>query len=64
MATLETIYEDFTRGSNGFVKAVQTWCGFDMSNAEIERIAEKAETPDEFTRIWENETWWADTDRK
>lgn len=58
--TLEDIYNEFTRGSNGFVKAVQTWGKMDLSNEEIERIAAKAETADEFHRIWENDDSWTD----
>lgn len=58
--TIETIYEEFSRGSNGFVHAVQTHCGYDISDAEIERIAEKAETAAEFDRIWQNEDFWTD----
>jgi hypothetical protein len=33
---LQEIYEDLTPGSQGFVKAVQTWGGIDASNEEIE----------------------------
>lgn len=58
--TLNDIYNEFTRGSNGFIKAVQSHCGLDISDAEIERIAAKAETAEEFTRIWENEDFWTD----
>jgi hypothetical protein len=58
--TLEEIYEEFRAGSAGFVKAVQTHCGFGISNSEIERLA--GECPDwwEFEDAWENESWWKD----
>ncbi|NGO64177.1 hypothetical protein G6N76_10860 [Rhizobium daejeonense] len=58
--TIETIYEEFSRGSNGFIKAVQTHCGYDISDTEIERIAARAETAAEFDRIWQNEDFWTD----
>jgi hypothetical protein len=57
---LQEIYEDLTPGSQGFVKAVQTWGGIDASNEEIERIASRAKNADEFQDIWENEAWWKD----
>lgn len=58
--TLEQIYAEFTDGSQGFVQAVQSHCGFDRSDAEIARIAERAKTAGEFQKIWENEDWWTD----
>lgn len=57
---MENIYNEFRTGSQGFVIAVETYCGFELSRDEIERIAEKAQTADEFRRIWENENWWCD----
>jgi hypothetical protein len=57
---LQEIYEEFTAGSQGFVKAVQTWAGIDASNEEIERISSCAKSADEFYSIWENEAWWKD----
>lgn len=57
---LETIYETFNPGSTGFIKAVQTHCCFAVSDDEIRRIAHKAETPEDFQKIWENEDWWID----
>jgi hypothetical protein len=58
--TLNDIYNEFTVGSNGFVKAFQTHCGYDLSNEEVERIAAKAPTAAEFDRIWANEDFWTD----
>ena len=57
---LEQIYSQFTRGSQGFCKAVETHCGFNTSLDETKRISEKAETADDFQRIWEHEDWWTD----
>lgn len=62
--TLETIYDQFMRGSNGFVKAVQTWGHMDISDSEIERIAAKSETADDFRHIWENEDFWTDANNE
>lgn len=62
--TLFDIYSEFARGSNGFVKAVQTWGGMDLTDAEIERIAGKAETADDFIRIWETEDWYSDASQR
>lgn len=58
--TINEIYAAYTTGSNGFIKAVQTHCGFDCSDDEIRRIAEHAENADQFQKIWENEDWWTD----
>jgi hypothetical protein len=58
--TLAQIYSQFTRGSQGFCKAVETYCGFGISLDETKRIAEKAETAEDFQRIWEFEDWWTD----
>jgi hypothetical protein len=58
--TIQTIYADFRPGSQGFVKAVATNCGFDISDREIRRISTRAETADQFQAIWENEDWWTD----
>jgi hypothetical protein len=57
---LDRIYAEFTRGSQGFCSEVSTWCGFDISRAEIARIAERAETPAQFQAIWADEDWWTD----
>lgn len=58
--TLAQIYASFTPGSTGFVQAVSSHCGFGTSSEETRRIAEKAETAEEFERIWQNEDWWTD----
>mgnify|MGYP003654870060 CR=1 FL=1 len=57
---LETIFADFRPGSQGFVQAVATNCGFEISDDEIRRIATKAKTAEEFQTIWENLAWWTD----
>jgi hypothetical protein len=58
--TLEEIFHEFTPGSVGFIKAVQTHAGMDITNSEIARLA--SECPDwwSFEDAWENETWWMD----
>lgn len=58
--TLAQIYTEYTRGSQGFCIAVETHCGFCISRDEIQRIAERAETPEQFQAIWDNEDWWTD----
>ena len=58
--TLEQIYAEFTTGSRGFVDAVQTYCGLDVSDAEIERIASRATGAESFLDIWENDDSWRD----
>ena len=62
--TLNEIYNEYTAGSNGFCKAVQTHCGLDVSNDEIERIASKAASAEQFMNIWENEDWWTDANNQ
>lgn len=58
--TLNEIYNEYTAGSQGFVSAVETYCGFGISGSEIERIAERAANSSDFEEIWSNETWWTD----
>jgi hypothetical protein len=58
--TITEIFAQFRKGSQGFVQAVQDYCGYDCSHEEIARIAERANNADEFQTIWENEDWWAD----
>lgn len=58
--TLSDIYATYTAGSQGFVAAVQTHCGFCASNDEVRRIADRASDADEFQRIWENDDSWTD----
>ena len=60
--TLETIFSQYRVGSPGFVDAVQTHCGFCISDAEIRAIAETAKTADEFRAIWENQSHWVQHD--
>jgi len=52
--TLQDIFDTFTAGSRGFIAAVQTHCGFDISDEEIKRIAEIAKDAAEFERIWKD----------
>jgi hypothetical protein len=58
--SLEEIFREFTPGSVGFIKAVKTHAGMDITNSEIARLA--SECPDwwSFEDAWENETWWMD----
>jgi hypothetical protein len=58
--TLKEIYQQFTPGSLGFAKAVETHCGFNTTIDETKRIAERAKTAEEFEAIWQNEDWWTD----
>jgi hypothetical protein len=58
--TLEQIFEEFTPGSVGFIKAVLTHGGMDISDSEIARLASKCQTWWTFEDAWENETWWMD----
>lgn len=58
--TIEQIYSEFTRGSQGFCIAVETHCGYQTSRAETARIAALAETADQFQRVWENDDSWTD----
>ena len=58
--TLSEIYTQYTAGSTGFVIAVESHCGFNTSREETARIAERAQTAEEFETIWQNEDWWTD----
>lgn len=58
--TINEIYATYTVGSQGFCKAVETYCGFGASIAEIERIADIADTAEEFQSVWENDDSWTD----
>jgi hypothetical protein len=60
--TIEEIYEEYTPGSVGFVKAVQTHYAFDLSEAEIERIATHPDVrnADDFDRHVDDNDWWED----
>lgn len=61
---IHAVYEVYDIGSNGFVAAIVTYCGYGISPAEIERIAEEAETGAEFEEILRHEYWWMDEGRK
>lgn len=58
--TFDQIAAEFTWNCQAFINAVQTHCGFDISDEEIDRIASTATTPVEFDKIWANEDWWTD----
>lgn len=58
--TLEQIFADFTKGSQGFVKAVEMHCGFNASATEIARIADKSTDAQSFQAIWEGQDDWTD----
>lgn len=58
--TIDQIYAQYARGSQGFCKAVQTHCGFGASLTEIARIAAQAETAADFRRIWKDDASWCD----
>jgi len=59
--TITDIFAEFTPGSQGFCMAVEIHCpGLEISRDEIARIGQAATDADDFTRIWENEDWWAD----
>jgi hypothetical protein len=61
MMTMSEIFDQFSKGSPGFIKAVQTYhSGYECSDDEIARIASRAADAAEFDTIWENEDWWAD----
>ena len=57
---IQTIYSTYQVGSNGFIRAIQDHCGYDVTDDEIARIADKAVTADQFQDVWENESWWQD----
>lgn len=58
MKTMAEIYAEYQRGSEGFCAAVESHCHGELLREEIERIASKAETPEQFDYIWQNEGWW------
>lgn len=58
--TLNDIYNEFNAGSQGFATAVQSYCGFDCSDSEIERLAAMSANADEFQKNWENDDSWTD----
>mgnify|MGYP006324356727 CR=1 FL=1 len=58
--TIEQIYAEYTVGSQGFCKAVETHCGFGTSMEETARIAAKAPTAAEFEQVWQDDDSWTD----
>ena len=60
MTDLNQIADDYQWGSQGFVVAVETHCGFGISRDEIQRIAARTSTADEFQAAWENDVDWTD----
>lgn len=57
---LAAIYRDFRPGSVGFIKAIATNCGYEISDSEIGRIATRAKTAEHFHALWNEENWWKD----
>lgn len=55
---LSEIYQQFTRGSEGFCRAVESQCGFDLTREQIRAIAKRAKNAEEFHSIWANEDRW------
>ena len=60
MTKLETAYETFTPGSDGFCRFVASYANLNLTSEEAYAIAQHAETPDEFMHIWLNEDFWLD----
>ena len=60
MKDLNQIANEYKWGSRGFIIAIETYCGYNMSRTEIERIADRTSTPDEFQTMWENDVDWLD----
>ena len=51
--TLNEIYNEYTIGSEGFVLAVESNCGFEISREEIERLAAISPTAEDLQKNWE-----------
>ena len=51
--TLNEIYATYTIGSEGFIRAVEDNCGFEISREEIERLAAISPTAEDFQINWE-----------
>lgn len=60
MMTINEIYATYTTGSQGFCKAIEAHCGYNLSITEIKRIADKSPTAEEFQATWENDDSWTD----
>ena len=73
--SLDEIYDTYTPGSLGFIRAVQTHLSLSLQNGpgggeshinqqlsddEIGRIAHASANPEAFMHTWEHETWWLD----
>jgi hypothetical protein len=58
--TINEIYAAFIPGSVGFCNAVSSHCGFCTSDTETARIADLADTAEEFQSVWENDDSWTD----
>lgn len=53
-------YEAYTPGSAGFAIFVADECSYDLLSRQAAAIGERAATPEEFDRIWKEESWWID----
>jgi hypothetical protein len=57
---INEIYEEFTPGSTGFVRAVSTHLGLEISNEEIWRLGCQCKTPEAFAYDLNHTAWWTD----
>lgn len=58
---LETAFEEYTPGSQGFCAHVATHCdGLKLSRAEVERICKVAPNAASFMRVWQDSDFWTD----
>ena len=64
MTDLNQIANEYQWGSQGFVVAVETHCGFSISRDEIQRIADRTATPGEFQSAWKNDDDWTDENNR
>lgn len=60
LAVLTDIYEHYKKGSTGMVQAIETHCGFCISQDEIKRISQECVTAELFIDTWQDENWWSD----
>jgi hypothetical protein len=58
--TFDQIAAECRWGSEGFVRAVETYCNLQISREEIRRIAGSSTCPKEFMAIWHDGDWWTD----
>ena len=61
--TLTEIYAEFNPGGPGFVDAVKTHCGFEVSDTEAKRLGQVCDTANSFEFTWRNDDWWLDGQR-